>query len=326
MHCCRMLQIVPSVGYLCVGWKKPQQVHSSVDFYNSQGSQLVRRSTPGFNHMLKLRLLHAAVLALLSAPALAVGPPGLPGAGQEAYQNFEKAATHRAFAIAPGGAWGWSATADSANLALDQAMSACQDGTPQKCVPYAVNQQIVFDTKSWPLLWGPYASAASASKATVGTGIGQRMVDLAYRDENGQPAKLASLKGKVVVLHFWGSWCPPCRQEMPELALLVKALSDRKDVVFVLLQAREALDVSRRWLQNQHLALPLSDSGTRSPADTHFQLANATAVADRDIARSFPSSYVLDKHGLVVFAQNGPVPGWPGYEPFLRDVLKRSGK
>jgi hypothetical protein len=113
---------------------------------------------------------------------------------------------------------------------------------------------------------------------------------------------------------------------MPELAALVKALVDQRDVVFVLLQAREAFDVSQRWVQNQHLALPLSDSGTRSPGDTHFQLANNTPVADRDIARSFPSSYVLDKQGLVVFAQNGPVPGWPGYEPFLRDVLKRSGK
>lgn len=276
--------------------------------------------------MMTHRLLSATLLALLSAPSLALGPPGLAEAGDAAYRSYEKAPENRAFAMAPGGAWGWSASADSTELAQDKALSACQENTHQKCVLYAINSRIVFDKKSWPLLWGPYATAATANKAVTGTAPGQRMFDIAYRDAHGQPAKLSQLKGKVVVLHFWGSWCPPCRKEMPELAALHKALADQKDVVFVLLQIRESFDVAQRWVQKQPLALPLSDSGSRSPSDTHLQLSDHTTLADRDVARSFPSSYVLDRHGLVVFAQNGPVSGWPGYEVFLRDVLKRSGK
>ena len=72
--------------------------------------------------------------------------------------------------------------------------------------------------------------------------------------------------------------------------------------------------------------MPLSDSGTRSPSDTRLQLANATTVSDREVAQSFPTSYVLDRHGLVVFSHAGPVQDWSAYEPFIRDVLKRSGK
>jgi thiol-disulfide isomerase/thioredoxin len=276
--------------------------------------------------MMKHRLLSTTLLALLSAQSLALTPPGLAEDGDAAYSSYEKAPEHRAFAIAPGGAWGWNASADSPTLAQDKALAVCQDNTRQKCVLYAINSRVVLDKKSWPLLWGPYATAATANKAVTGTAPGQRMFDLSYRDAHGQPAKLSQLKGKVVVLHFWGSWCPPCRKEMPELGALQKALADRKDVVFVLLQIRESFDVAQRWVHQQALALPLSDSGNRSPSDTHLQLASGTTMADRDIARSFPSSYVLDKQGLVVFAQNGPVPGWTGYEDFLRDVLKRSGK
>jgi len=275
---------------------------------------------------MKRRLLSTAMLALLSAPSLALGPPGLAEEGDAAYSSYEKAPENRAFAIAPGGAWGWSASADSTDHAQDKALTTCQENTRQKCVLYAINSRIVLDTKSWPLLWGPYATAATANKAVTGSAPGQRMFDISYHDEHGQSVKLSQLKGKVVVLHFWGSWCPPCRKEMPELAALHKALADRKDVVFVLLQIRESFDAAHRWMQHQPLNLPLSDSGSRSPSDTRLQLASGATIADRDVARSFPSSYVLDRHGLVVFAQNGPVPGWPGYEALLRDVLRRSGK
>jgi thiol-disulfide isomerase/thioredoxin len=278
------------------------------------------------SNMSKLELLCCTVLSLLASPSQALGPPGLPPGGDDAYRADEKEQGQRAFAIAPGGAWGWSSAADSTDSAQDKAMSACQENTHQKCVMYAINSQIVFNAKSWPLLWGPYATAALATKASSGNELGQRMVDIAYRDAQGKPAKLSNLPGKVIVLHFWGSWCPPCRKELPDLAKLQKALADRKDVVFVLLQLRESFDVAQRWAQNQHLDLPLSDSGNRSQSDTHLKLGNNASITDREIARSFPTSYVLDKHGLVVFSQSGPVQNWSLYEAFLRDVAKRSGK
>jgi thiol-disulfide isomerase/thioredoxin len=276
--------------------------------------------------MLNHPFLIAAANVLLSTAVLAAEPVGLSAQGLAAYRQFLTAAPHRAFAMAPGGTWGWSGEAESTEAALDKALSACQDGTPQKCVPYQVNSQIVFDAKAWPLLWGPYASAAAAGKAATGTLPGQRMPILTYHDTQGHPAKLSDLKGKVVVLHIWGSWCPPCRLEMPDLARLAKSLEDRKDVTFVLLQAREPFDKAKRWADGQKISLPLSDSGTRSSSDIRLSLADGSMVADRDIAHNFPSSYVLDKRGLVVFAQSGPVPDWPQYEAFIRDVVKRSAK
>ncbi len=274
--------------------------------------------------MMKSLFLPAALLMAL--PAMAQSLPGLPAAGQEAYRDYQNATEQRAFAIAPGGAWGWHAGADSPDLAEDQALAACRSNTRQKCLLYARNNDVMFNAKAWSTLWGPYARASEAVKAPIGTKPGQRMPDLNIRDAQGKSGKLSALQGKVVVIHFWGSWCPPCRKEMPELEKLYRKLGDRHDVAFVLLQVREPFATAQRWAQDQKLVLPLADSGSQGEEDTNLRLADGKTLADREIARAFPTSYVLDKHGLVVFSHVGPVHDWPQYEAFLRDAAAHSGK
>jgi len=292
----------------------------------SQTLFAVHRQINKIDWMMKKHVLSAFLISLAATPTLAENRPNLSAAGLEAFQAYEKSEEQRAFAIAPGGAWGWYAGADSPDLAEDKAISACKANTRQKCVLFARNNQVVFNAKAWPHLWGPYLPAAETAKAVTGIEPGQRMADLAFLDAQGKAAKLSGLKGKVVILHLWGSWCPPCRKEMPELAKLYKTLSDRRDIVFVLLQIREPFAIAQHWAQSQQLALPLSDSGSRGETDANLHLTNNTLLPDRAIARSFPTSYVLDKQGLVVFSHVGPVHDWPQYEAFLRDAAKHSGK
>jgi thiol-disulfide isomerase/thioredoxin len=267
-----------------------------------------------------------ALLSFTVPPALADVPPGLPPTGESAYREYQRAPMHRAFAIAPGGAWGWAAGEDSSDQAEDKAIDACRATTPQKCTLYASDERLVFAAKSWPGRWGPYANAAQAKLASTGTQPGRRFPDLAYRIAPGKPLKLSSQRGKVVLLHFWGSWCSPCRKEMPELDKLHLALADRQDVVFIPLQVRETSAVARQWADKQALKIPLADSGSTGEADTQLHLASGEAMPDREIARSFPTTYVLDKHGLVIFSHVGPVHAWKEYEAFLRDAASHSGK
>lgn len=268
----------------------------------------------------------AALFLAAALPAQADEIPGLPPAGQAAYREYLAAPIHRAFAIAPGGAWGWQSAADSPDQAEDSAIETCRANTRQKCVLYASDGRVVFDAQSWPRLWGPYASAAEAARAAGGREPGRRLFDIAYRNAQGTPSRLGSLRGKVVLVHFWASWCAPCRKEMPELARLHGALKDRRDIAFVLLQIREPFAVARRWAADQHLELPLADSGSSGEDDAQLRLAGGGSIADREIARSFPTTYVLDKHGLVIFSHVGPVHDWRRYEAFLRDAAERSGK
>lgn len=276
------------------------------------------------------RAVLATVCALCagasSSFALADAPPHLSERGQAAYARYPALTPHRAFVIAPGGAWAWRADAASPQAALEAALADCRGRTPQKCVPYAVDEDLVFDAAAWPRLWGPYASAAQAAAAATGTRPGERFFDLAFRDPAGKRATLSGLAGKVVVLHFWGSWCGPCRHEMPDLQRLRESLQDRGDVAFVLLQVRERFSASKRWAEAQGIRLPLYDSGSAGEADRSLALAGGGRVADRRLARFFPTTYLLDKRGVVLFSHIGPVPRWREYAAFLRDAAERSGR
>jgi thiol-disulfide isomerase/thioredoxin len=252
--------------------------------------------------------------------------PHLDASGRDGYRDFLDTDAHRAFVIAPGGAWAWKADAASADAATREALLACQHLAGRPCVPYASDDRVTFDSQNWPSLWGPYQRRAEAGKAPVGKDRGHHFFDLAIKSPAGQSMKLSDLRGKVTVLHFWGSWCPPCRREMPQLQKLHQALGATADVQLVLLQVRENFSTASQWALQQHLSLPLHDSGVKERGNKFLTLSNNETIADRDLAISFPTTYILDKHGLVVFSHAGPIEDWSQYLPFLHDVAEKSGK
>lgn len=274
------------------------------------------------------------VLLALALPLAAAAPrlndigavPHLDARGKEAYRAFLAAELHRAFVVAPGGAWAWRSGLVSAELALRQALADCQRHAEAGCQAYAVDDRVVFDAAAWARAWGPYADAAAAARAAEGTRRGERFPDLALTDPRGRPWRLSSQRGKVVVLHFWGSWCPVCRHELPQFVALQNALRQERDIVFVHLQVREPVETARQWLRAQRLNLSVYDSGARGPRDDTLRLADGRTLPDRAVAPVFPSTVVLDRHGIVVFTQRGPAADWSQFVPQLRDVAARSGR
>ena len=287
------------------------------------------QSSPGYARAFAF-LFFSIVFSMLAGKALAVSPQdadAIPHVGKKARENFilyQHAGDNRAFAIAPGGAWAWQADEPSEEEATNRALQNCQANTRQKCVLYALNDRIVFDTEKWSTLWGPYADASVAAKAPTGTGVGERFPDLVWFDDSRRPVTLSSLHGKIVFLHFWGSWCPPCMREFPSLEMLQAELARKlsTNVEMVLLQVREPFSESRKWVDNYGFSdLPLYDSGATDSEASTLPLSNGNVINDRELARVFPSTYVLDRNGLVIFSHHGPVADWLEYLPFFEHAV-----
>jgi thiol-disulfide isomerase/thioredoxin len=251
----------------------------------------------------------------------AAAVPQLGARGIESYRAFLDAGSHRAFAVAPGGAWAWHADLPSSDMAEQAALDSCREHTAATCVPYAVDDRVVFDAKVWPTLWGPYADGATAARAQTGVRRGERFPDIVFRDAAGKRLKVSDFRAKVLVLHFWGSWCGPCRRELPEFQQLVRRMAPARDIRFVFLPVREPFEVARAWAQTQKFQLPLFDAGEKE-----FTLASGERLPDRQVAGKFPTTYVLDKHGLVIFSHVGDAVRWLEYAPFLADAARRSGR
>jgi thiol-disulfide isomerase/thioredoxin len=85
---------------------------------------------------------------------------------------------------------------------------------------------------------------------------GASELDTAFPDFNGKPHFLSEWKGKVLIVNFWASWCPPCVEEMPEFFLLQQQLGDQ-GVQFVGILVDDELDVAQEFLKGMAVNYPM---------------------------------------------------------------------
>lgn len=116
------------------------------------------------------------------------------------------------------------------------------------------------------------------------------------------------LAGKVAVLNFWGSWCPPCRVETPEFQQVYADVQD-KGVQFLGLDVKETDEqFAQAFVQSQRITYP-----------SLYDPRGEVALAFRDYpANAIPSTIILDRHGRVAAVYTGPVK-----QTDLRSVLDR---
>ena len=106
----------------------------------------------------------------------------------------------------------------------------------------------------------------------------------------GKPRHLADLKGKVVVLNFWATWCPPCVEETPALNHLEKYIESRNGVILGV-AADEDPAVYEKFLREQGVVfLTYRDPSTR---DNHSPIALSYGTS------MYPETYVIDRHGKI---------------------------
>jgi peroxiredoxin len=114
---------------------------------------------------------------------------------------------------------------------------------------------------------------------------------------SGKSIHLSDLKGKVVVLNFWASWCPPCVEETPALNRLQKYIESRNGVVLGV-SADEDNDAYQKFLPQYSVVFPTyrdpGVQGTSSP------------IARKYGTTGYPETVIIDRHGVLARKFIGP--------------------
>lgn len=127
--------------------------------------------------------------------------------------------------------------------------------------------------------------------------VGQPAPDFVLETRDGARLRLSSLQGRVVVLNFWASWCGPCRQEMPEFQReFARGGKDAPVIVAVNVLTLDARAPAEAFVSELGITFPV--------------LFDASGdVSERYRVRGLPSTFFIDRTGVVRSATYGPVFG-----------------
>lgn len=114
---------------------------------------------------------------------------------------------------------------------------------------------------------------------------------LKFKDVKGNTVDLGDLKGKVIFLNFWATWCPPCRAEMPSLNKLYLQFKDDNKVVFIFADADGELSKSSKFMANHNYQMPVYKVESDMPQQI--------------FAGALPTTIIFDQQGRLSFRHEG---------------------
>ncbi|KAF0218609.1 MAG: alkyl hydroperoxide reductase/Thiol specific antioxidant/Mal [Geobacteraceae bacterium] len=135
--------------------------------------------------------------------------------------------------------------------------------------------------------------------------------DFKLKNIAGEEVRLADLRGKVVFLNFWATWCPPCREEIPSMVRLNTAMAGKPF---------------------QMLAVSI-DEGGKEAVESYFKQAGVTLPALLDPQQAtgkrygitgVPETFIVDKKGVILKKIIGPM-DWsdPAVVKYLDDAIRQ---
>jgi peroxiredoxin len=136
-------------------------------------------------------------------------------------------------------------------------------------------------------------AAALAGCRWGGALVGKPAPDFSLTDLAGRTVRLANLRGRIVFVNVWASWCEPCRQEMPAMQVLYQRLAGPDFEMLAVNADQGPSEEVTRFVETMGLTFPV----LRDPD---------LLIAQRYQVTGYPETFVIDRNGTVVEHAIGP--------------------
>lgn len=135
----------------------------------------------------------------------------------------------------------------------------------------------------------PVALLTAESEQSPALKVGSPAPQFTLEFEDGRSLTLADLQGRPVMVNFWATWCPPCRNEMPEI---VRQAEADEELVVLAVNVNEEIDLVRRFSEEYRMAMPVV-------------MDQDASLADLYLVRGMPTSIFIGRDGIVASIWEG---------------------
>lgn len=131
------------------------------------------------------------------------------------------------------------------------------------------------------------------SDIKIGLDIGDRAPDFELTTLKGDVVSLSDYEGSPVMINFWATWCPPCREEMPDMEKFYQE-TEIEILAVNLLDTERTIDDVEQFVEEYGLTFPIL-------LDESIEVAMIYGI------QSIPTSYMIDSEGIIQFIVIGPL-------------------
>lgn len=126
----------------------------------------------------------------------------------------------------------------------------------------------------------------------IDAGTIEKPFNFMLEDLDGNPLRLSDYAGKVVLLNFWATWCPPCKAEIPHFIELVTENKDKGLIVIGLSADRGGVEVVKDWIakNNVNYSIGMTDSETYQAYQEYLPKSERGGI---------PFTFIIDRKGKI---------------------------